>query len=167
MLPVPTRQDLVTFTGRPAATFNTFAEQALAQATLMFTFVTHLDALPDDPDQAQLANNAILELADRLILEQPHKEIMARPYQSESIASWSYSRLTPSAKAAQSGGRTGLFWWDLAVEELQLASASVVAHGSVAIETPGVVQDSDGSLSIRGPADGDGELAPTPYIRIS
>lgn len=151
MLPVPTRAELVTFTGRPASSFTAFADEALAQATLMFTFVTHLSEMPDDPDKAQLARYAILEMADRILLEQPWATYKNNPFQSETIGSWSYSKSTATVRMVQQGMRTGLFWWDLAVDELKEPGTSVAGHGSILIETAGLRQLEDGTFFISGP----------------
>lgn len=165
MLPVPTRDELVTFTGRPASAFSTFADQALAQATLMFTFVTHLAQLPPEPDKVQLATYAILEMADRILLEQPWAAYKNNPFQSETIGSWSYSKSTATVRTVQQGMRTGLFWWDLAVDELSTPGTSVAGHGSIAADTPGLAQLDDGSFYISGP-DGEDDSS-APYTRIS
>lgn len=166
MLPVPDRSVLVTFTGRPLGTFNDFVDEALAQATLMFSVVTGLKTMPDDPDLAQLAINAILEMADRVLLEQPYAMIKARPYQSESIGSWSYSRTTATTAKVQSGQRTGLFWWDLAIDELTVPGTSVIGSGSIKADVGGIKMNSAGDTwTIVDPAHDEGEWPP--YVRIS
>lgn len=166
MLPAPTINELTVFTGRPAGSFGGFADQALAQAALMFTIVTKLSVLPDDPDLLQLAKNAMMELADRLLLEQPFQAIKAGPFQTETIGSYSYSRVTPTSSKVQQGIKTGLFWWDLAVDELSAAGTSVLSHGSVGIVPNGLVRDRDtGVWSVEDPAD-DGNGG-QPYVRIS
>lgn len=165
MLPVPTTADLVVFSGRPAATYGTFADQALEQATLMFSIVTKLTAYPDDPDLAKLARFAILELADRLFLEQPYAEYIAKPFQTETIMSYSYSRTTPTASKVSQGIKTGLFWWDLAIDELQVAGQSVLAHGSIQVLPDGLHLNDDGSYVVRNAAEDDDGYPP--YVRIS
>lgn len=166
MLPAPTQSDLETFTGRPAATFGTFADQALAQATLMLTLVTGLTALPDDPDLAQLAKNAIMELADRLLLEQPFQSIKAGPFQTETIGSYSYSRVTPTATKVQQGIKTGLLWWDLAVDKLSVPGSSLLGHGSIDEIPEGLVRSPQTGMWIIQNA-GDEDDGDMPYIRIS
>lgn len=164
MLAVPTVAELVTFTGRPEATFGTFVAQALAQATLMFSIVTKLTDYPADPDLVQLAVNAILEMADRLLLEQPYAAIKSGPFQTETIGSYSYSRMTATATKIQSGGKSGLFWWDLAVDELSVAGASLVSSFSIQSDIPGLLADVDGGMHLVNPAYG---VDRPPYIRIS
>lgn len=167
MLPVPDVADLAAFSGRPAATYNAFAAMALEQATLMFSLTTKLMVYPDDPDLAKLAKFAILELADRLFLEQPYAEYTAKPFQTETIMSYSYSRSTATATKVQNGVKTGLFWWDLAIDELSMPGAIVIAHGSVGPIPDGIVTNSwTGEYEIMNPAEDQGNGG-MPYIRIS
>jgi hypothetical protein len=138
MLPVPTLDYLAQFSGRGVDTYTPYAEQALAQATLMFSTVTKLEEFPTDPDLMQLAINGILQMADRLYLEQPWATAKANPYNSETIGSYSYSKGVTSismtaGRAALHGDLTGLFWWDLAVEELSQVERSVITSGSVRV----------------------------------
>jgi hypothetical protein len=166
MLPVPTTAELSAFSGRPVATYGAFAGAALEQATLMFTVRTKLTAYPDDPDLAKLAKFAIFELADRLFLEQPYAEYLASPFQSESIMSYNYSRSTATALKVQQGSKTGLFWWDLAIDELAQPGSSVLAHGSVEPVPDGLYRDYDGQTwRIVNPAERGGD-EPS-YVRIS
>lgn len=152
MLPVPTTEDLAEFTGRAADTYGDFAAQALAQATLLFSVITKRDDFPDDADDRQLALSAILELADRIYLEQPHQATKASPFSSESIGSYSYSK-NVLAQSKQ-GERSGLFWWDLAIDELTLVSRSLVSSGSVsALERDHLYDGDDGRRYVLGPAD--------------
>lgn len=164
MLTAPTLDELVTFTGRPLGSFGAFATQALAQAALMFSIVTKLSDYPDDPDLLQLAKNAILEMADRLLLEQPFAELITRPFQTETIGNYSYSRITATSSKVQNGIKTGLFWWDIAVDELTVAGATLTAHGSVHVDLFGVGYDQNGAPGLVDPA---GDAQRPPYVRIS
>lgn len=167
MLPVPTQINLETFTGRPAASFGGFADQALAQATLILSIVTKLDALPTDPDLAQLANNAIMELADRILLEQPYQAVKAGPFQSETVGSYSYSRITPTLSKVQQGIKTGLLWWDLAIDELSVPGSSVLSHGGIDEIPDGLVRSQENGMWVFvNPADDQGNGG-QPYVRIS
>lgn len=150
MLPVPTVAQLAGFTGRPENTFGAYAAQALAQAALLLGINTALTALPDDADHAQLAVNAILEMADRLYLDQPYALDKARPFVSESTLDYSYSKGGVAAKA-KNGQPTGLLWWDLAVRELISGDQLLTAGGSIIADTGGVYQGDDGSLAILRP----------------
>ncbi len=143
MLPVPTLSYLAQFTGRAEDSFSAFADQALIQATLLFSIVTKREEYPDSEDQEALAINAILEMADRIYLEQPYATYKASPFQSETIASYTYSKGSTVGKA-RDGQPTGLFWWDLAIDELSLASRSVMSSGSVAAFEDAVVANADG-----------------------
>lgn len=163
MLPVPSVAELAEFTGRPVATFGAFTASALAQATLMFSVVTKLKAFPEDPDQLQLALYAILEMADRLLLEQPYQSIKAGPFQSETIGSYTYSKSSTITRTVEQGLKTGLFWWDIAVDELSLPGSSLGAHGSIAVELPGLELQDDGTYRLVGPDTGDDVT----YIRMS
>lgn len=164
MLAPPVRADLALFTGRPLTTFGAFADQALLQAALMFTVVTKLDDYPDDPDLRQLATNAILEMADRLLLEQPFAEVSTRPFQSETIGSYTYSRVTATSVKVQNGSKTGLFWWDVAVDELTAPGALLTAHGSIKVDNSDIQSSQDGELYVVNPAEGTDR---PPYVRIS
>lgn len=134
--PVYTAQDLANFSGRPVSSYSSYADVACDQATLLFKMATCLAALPDDSTSFQLAENAILALADYLVLVQPFQEEAVGPYQSENIGSYSYSRRFRmsggSAAQAQTlfvniaGGDalTGVAWFDLAVQKLGVCDIS-------------------------------------------
>lgn len=155
MLPAPTLAYLAQFTGRAESSFTDFADQALVQATLLFSVITKRTEYPDDADAAQLAINAICEMADRIYLEQPYQAAKATPYTSETIGSYSYAKGGYAAKA-KDGQRTGLFWWDLAIDELSLAERSTVTSGSVsALERDHIYLDGDGDRFVIGPAEVD------------
>lgn len=172
MLPVPTVAQLAVFTGRPENTFGPFAAQALTQATLLFGISTTRTELPGTADENQLALNAIMEMADRLYLEQPYATDKARPYTSESTLDYSYTKGSVVAKA-RDGQPTGLLWWDLAVQELTTAGRLITGSGSIAAGLGGVFEAEDGSLVILGPdqldpepfgADVNAELNPRPRL---
>lgn len=151
-VPAPDIAALAAFSGRDADAFGPFANAALEQAALLFSVATHRTTLPDDPDQAKLATYAILEMADRIYLEQPYAATAATPFQSETIGSYSYAKGSQAAKAA-SGQKLGLLWWDLALDELALADASMVASGSIFAFEGAVVDDGEGNRAITSPAE--------------
>jgi hypothetical protein len=168
MLPVPTTAQLAEFTGRPEASFGPFAITALTQATLMLQMLTKLDAMPDDPDRARLAVYAIAEMADRILLEQPYSSVKSSPFQTETIGSYSYAKVTPTSKTAQQGSRTGLFWWDIAVDELTVAGQTLTAHGSIKNHIDGVVRLADGTSMVMEEYEQHQKVVDRPpYIRIS
>lgn len=169
MLPVPTAADLADFSGRPESATNPYVGQALTQATLMFTVATKLKAMPEDPDLALLATYAIMEMADRLLLEQPYQAIKAGPFQTETIGSYSYSRITQTTKTVQQGLKTGLFWWDTAIDELLQVEQTLAAHGSIRCETDGLApvgEDRNGVEQYRVVQEWE-QLGGVPYVRIS
>jgi hypothetical protein len=124
----PTVADLANFTGRASSSFGDFATEALTQATLLFYLATDLDNYPTDINLANLAKYGILDMADSLYLSQPYKESTASPFQSETIGSYSYSRLTSSVKK---GNATGVTWFDLAVSKLRASASGIGASGSI------------------------------------
>lgn len=164
MLTAPTVGDLAVFTGRPATGFGDYAAQALEQAALMFTVGTKLSDYPDDPDKAKLARFAIMEMADRLLLEQPYAQVKANPFQTETIGSYSYSRATQTTKTVAQGLKTGLFWWDTAIDELAVLEGSVTAHGSIKVAVDGLDEYAPDRYRI---LDESHNEPPMPYIRIS
>lgn len=160
MMSAPSVADLAVFTGRPEGGFSAFAAQALAQATLLFRLVTKRVDYPDDADLATLARNAIMQMADRLLLEQPHAVIRASPFSSETIGSYSYSRSTVFQQA-KDGNDTGLVWWELALDELSLADRSLLGYGAVEVYHNDLFIETDnGQLWIFGPGDLDTTDAP-------
>jgi hypothetical protein len=166
MLPVPTVQNLADFSGRPAATYGGYADTALTQATLMFSVATGLEVWPEDPDLSQVALYAVLEMADKLILEQPYQTLKASPFQTETIASYSYGRSnTISKTTGQTDLGAGLFWWATAMDLFEQKDVALTAFGSIASREDGLVQG-PGGLRIENPVER-GHLERPPYIRIS
>lgn len=114
--PVFTKQDLADFSGRHVNSYKQYAElSALPQATLLFKIATCRPTYPSDPEEALLARMAILAMADRASLAQKYQEAEASPFQSESLGSYSYSKMSA---AASRGEKTGVMWFDLAVDRL-------------------------------------------------
>lgn len=173
LLPVPTVDNLAEFTGRPAATFTPFATEALLQATLMFGVATGLEVWPDDPDLRQIAMFAVMEMANKLVLEQPYAAVKAAPFQSESIGAYSYSKTYSLARATAVGAQAsedigaGLFWWLTAMDLFQQDPVLLTAHGSVAVEHDGIVRGWDGRLRVEDPVEQWGRVDRPAYIRIS
>lgn len=115
MLVPLTVSDLADFAGTSEASYSAYVSQALAQATLLFEVATGLEEYPDNQSQRSLAQNAILEMADRLYTTQPYAAALASPFSSESIGSYSYSK---ASSAISKGQITGVVWFDLAVQKL-------------------------------------------------
>lgn len=154
MLSAPTVDELATFSGRPAGSYGGFATEALAQATLLFSLVTKLGDYPADPDLTKLAKNAIMQMADRLVLEQPYQAMTASPFSSENLGGYSYSK-SATFKTARDGGDTGLVWWELAVDELSQVDRSIVASASYSVfdRDEAIVHVEGGGGFITGPGD--------------
>lgn len=132
MLPVPTSAQLAAFAGQPTDYFGGFATQALTQATLLFGLKTGLTELPDDPDLAQLATFAILQMAERIYYEQPYVAQTASPLQSETIGSYSYTKTSQIiSRYGKATEDTGLFWWDLALEQLTATDYLLTESGLI------------------------------------
>jgi hypothetical protein len=144
----PTVADLATFTGRESNTFGDFASEALAQATLLLYLSTDLTGYPEDPDLAMLAKYGILDMADKIYLSQPYKTATISPFQSETIGSYSYSKMT---QAVKKGDATGVAWFDLAVSKLKGGGSGVGASGSIqGMEFDGLESDGNGGYRIMG-----------------
>lgn len=117
--PEYTKQDLADFTGRNIASFPTFVtNSALPQAILLFKIGTCLASLDDlTEDQLELAKFGILSMADAIHLSQPYALAVASPFNSESIGSYSYSKV---AKAVAKSETTGIMWFDMALDQLSV-----------------------------------------------
>jgi hypothetical protein len=124
--PVPTPSELAGFTGRPLASYTSYVNSALLQATMMFTVLAELSA--DDyagmqPDFQSLANMGVMAMADWLYLRFPYQQAIASPLQNETIGSYSYSKpIQEMARNAQAlevtSEKTGVDMFDLAVRRL-------------------------------------------------
>jgi hypothetical protein len=152
MLTAPTIVELADFLGRTESSFAPRVTAALSQAALLFSLRTELSEYPTSDDQAQLARNAIMEMADRIYWDMAYAEAKAKPFTSETIGSYSYSKGSAAAKA-QVGLKTGLLWWDLAIE-LLTADESTVEHGSIQTVQPDLYRATDsGDTYLLGPGD--------------
>lgn len=120
--------DLAYFTGRAESSFTAFAATALEQAQLLFTLRTGMTELPTDVFERGLVKNAILEMADDIYLKSTYREVKAKPFSSETIGSYSYS-LSAAAVRASSGEKTGLMWWDLAMERFAKEVSDLFSGG--------------------------------------
>lgn len=151
MLTAPTLDQLADFSGRPQASYPAFATSALKQATFLMQLRTCLVSLPADPAQAQLMLYGILELSDDIVLKQPYREITAKPFTSETLMSYAYSK---AAVRAQEGKKTGLMWFDLAVQKLSVCEddADISSAAITIFENDGVTVDGEGRSQVLGPA---------------
>lgn len=112
----PAIEDLAAFSGQNESIYTDYADTCLSQATLLFELASGLDEYPDagTPD-GDLASNAICEMADALYLRLPFRKVLGSPFSSESIGSYSYSKLAP---LVAQGIPTGLGWFDMAITRL-------------------------------------------------
>jgi hypothetical protein len=135
----------------------------------LFVLTTELVVPPDavaDPAKAQLALNAICQMADNIYLEQPYVPLKAQPFQSQVIGSYSYNRglgafrETPAFLKAQIGHYTGLLWWDLAVREFGQVLLTESAAITVFDRSNEVQKDDTGRMVFFGPSQRDEVLFP-------
>lgn len=124
--------DLVTFSGRLASDYSEYAATALKQATLLFKLGTCLKEFPDDEIKAELASTAILAMADAIYLAQPFQAVLSNPFSSETIGSYSYSKVAGAVAGALP---TGITWFDIAVSQLGVCELtdSVPTGGGIEI----------------------------------
>lgn len=164
--------DLAEISGYPVELYTNeaFVTQALKQATLLFKIGTCLAAFPDDELAAELAENGILDLANAIYWVQPFQSVLRNPFSSETIGSYSYSKLQ---QAVSAGLPTGVSWFDLAVTRLSVCDdvAGIEASGGINVHEANKVPHG-GYDAFYGPAelygDNDGETrtaeqGPPPY----
>jgi hypothetical protein len=179
--PVPTVSDLAGFSGRDEATYTGYANAALLQATIRFTFLTEITSPAQltgygaltPADQALLALQGIVSLADDIYLKQPYQGVMASPLNSETVGIWSYtkqvmtgggSRALQASALELSMASTGIALFDMAVQLLSLRTiASGVFADGVSLFDGGerrgalgavmILEHGDGRRSVLGPED--------------
>lgn len=113
--------DLAKFSGRPVGSYTSFAtDSAIPQALLLFKIGTCL-ASPDALTEVEkeLVDMAIITMADSIYLSQPFMAVAASPFNSETIGSYSYSKV---AKMVAAGAPTGVMWFDLAITQVSICS---------------------------------------------
>lgn len=130
-----TVQDLSNLSGRPVEDYDNSAlvVSALIQAELLFKIGTCLgDEWPEDPTMSSLAQMGLLAMADAIYLTQQHQKVLANPFSSETIGSYSYSKV---AGAVMTGLPTGVTWFDLAVSKLSICSivANIPIGGGIEV----------------------------------
>lgn len=126
--------DLSEFSGAPLETYDpAYSQQALQQATILFRIGTCLSDFPTDSLKADIARMAILSMADSIVLAQGYREVTANPFSSETIGSYSYSKLSSAVSAGQT---TGINWFDMAVGQLSecgLFNDGSTGHGGIEV----------------------------------
>lgn len=116
--PVITVDDLANFSGRPASSYTGYAtSSAVPQSILLFKIGTCLADIPEDAVSQELARMAMTAMADAIVLAQPYQAALANPFNSETIGSYSYSKV---ASAVNNGLPTGIVWFDLAIQHLSV-----------------------------------------------
>jgi hypothetical protein len=125
-------EDLAGMSGEEASEYTrtNFVAMALKQAKALFKLGTCLkgDTFPEDEDGAELAEFAILAMADAIYWAQPFQAVLRNPFSSETIGSYSYSKLTSAVTA---GLPTGISWFDIAVGELSVCTSDVGVSGGI------------------------------------
>lgn len=146
--------DLADFSGRAEASFVTpaQAETSLSQATLLFKIATCLKDWPTAEDDLQLARFGILSMSDAIFLALKYARTLAKPFQSETIGSYSYSR---AANAVANRLPTGVTWFDMAVDILGICQdGDAILSSSISVfENEGISSLSDGRRARLGPKD--------------
>lgn len=115
--PTYTASDVALFSGGQEADYGDYLEQALTQATLLFKIGTCLAQFPDNEMDAEIAKLGILSMADAIYGSQPFQATLRNPFSSETIGSYSYSKMSSAVSA---GLPTGVSWFDLATTRLSV-----------------------------------------------
>lgn len=158
-LTAPTVEEIAEFSGRAETSYTSFINSAITQAVLMFRYSTCLTDMPEDSYDYQLALNGIMAMADSIYLSQPYDAINASPIVSQTIGSTSFTRATYGKfmERIKAGQDTGVFWFDLAVQNLGVCETDAVTSHSWSLferELDRVV-DTEGTGYVLGPKDVD------------
>lgn len=154
LLAAPTVEQLADFAGRTVEQLGDYAPTALAKSALLFQLATDLTEYPTEDPNATLALNAVLEMADLDTLANAYREAMAKPFVSETIADYSYTKYSKASASAKAGKPTGLVWWDLAISRLASKTKPALTSDSTSVfEHDGrYVRTDTGQEAILGPA---------------
>jgi hypothetical protein len=159
---VPLLSDLSNFSGRPETSYTSYANNALIQATIIWTALTEItDSTCLSSDDQQLALWGICSYADYLYLRQPYQQVISNPLQNESIGSYSYSKpMAEMARNAQAlevqSEATGVYLFDLSVRllALRLRAGGVFSGGITLFERTSAGHhegwgEHDGEMAVR------------------
>lgn len=137
-------EDVSAYTNLP------FVDEAIRQATLLFKVGTCLSAFPDNELDAELAETAIVAMADAIYWAQPFQAVLRNPFSSETIGSYSYSKLQ---QAVSAGLPTGVSWFDYTVGKLSVCDTNgqLWSGGTNVFEEVKIPHDGYGAYY--GPAD--------------
>lgn len=118
-----TAEEVANATGNPVGDYTDFIDEAIDQAILLFGIATCLpdDQWPDSARDAKMARLGILHMADAIFWAQPWQKVLRNPFSSETIGSYSYSKLTSAVSA---GLPTGISWFDIATTKLSICDVS-------------------------------------------
>lgn len=154
----PTVAQLSEFSGRPEGEYSSFAVQALAQAAFLMEYATALEQYPEREHDAKLLTYGILDAADNIYLAQQFKQVRANPFASETIGSYSYTKIFTAVRQAEA---TGLSWFDMAVQELGQRHGFEATRGVSVFERDDLAVDAaTGNVFVAGPANRDADRFP-------
>lgn len=144
-LTVPEMSDLVTFSGTQIAgqyyTDTAYVATALQQATDLLTLVTDIEAdPPETPVEIwRMTRNAILEMAEAIVIKQPYRAVVLNPFQSETIGTYTYSKLAKvAAHDSEVVGGQHMRWWAQAIEYWDLQDVYVESTSTHVFEDDNV-----------------------------
>lgn len=156
----PTLEDLVGFTGLAEETYDDveeYVDEVLQQAVDALRLATGLSAWPDNPGEDdglryRVARYAVMELGEAFLNSRPYRSAAVSPFQSETIGSYSYSKVSAAVRA---GVPTGLVWFDQARDLFAGDGADAIVSVSTHVFETGTfkVLDEDGDTQLLGPAD--------------
>lgn len=151
---VPAQPGYATFLGVEAAYLDTYTPEALQQATDLMEIA--ISASYTDSPASGLAlrmyERGIYHMAEALTFSKTGRASAMSQFKSETIGSYSYSRMS---QAALTGSPTGVSWFDAAVAYLtSLLDAEEPSTDSISIfERDYTGVDSEGRRYVLGPAD--------------
>lgn len=127
--PTITREEAAEFLGRPVASLPPNFEIKTKLATLLLKLATCRTEFPDDALSNELVKAAVIYMAQDMSLRERFEKEAASPFQSETIGSYSYSKMLGRVQTMES---TEVLWFDTAVDNLSLCGLSNLLGGSSA-----------------------------------
>ena len=112
-----TREEMAEFLGRPVASFPSSVETKIKLAILLLKLATCRRTFPDDPFYQDVIKAAVFFMALDMSIKEKYEKHTASPFQSETIGSYSYSKMY---NTVQNKDSTGILWFDTAVDALSL-----------------------------------------------
>jgi hypothetical protein len=159
---VPTLEEYAAYLSVDPATLGAKDTQALTQSAFLLGFLTGCGEKPSADPCKTLFENGIFNMAQYMAATQQYVAVVASPFQSETIGSYSYSKGFRNALLQGLAGgprsQTGVFWFDLAVSECGCGEEiSLVSSDAITVfEHENVRTDSEGRRWVLGPADAGG-----------